>query len=155
MRNGAILVGAVVCAGAYLLVGCVGELVSIAPNGTDMNVTPMGDMAMPPAPQEMGDGKVHFFPDIQQDLVTLGCTASGSCHGGTQVPNFLQTPTTQMQKDQNYMNFTSECNTTNPPMSPIIQNALGNMSHGGGMLMKMTDPQYQRWIDWITAGELE
>jgi hypothetical protein len=154
MRSGLILVGAVVCASAYLLVGCVGDLVSIAPSGSDMNVA-TGDMAMPPAPQEMGDGKVHFYPDIQQDLVTLTCTTGGGCHGGTQVPMFKQSPMTQADKDSNYMNFINDCNTTTPAMSPIIQNALGMLGHGGGALLKMTDPQYQRWIDWITAGELE
>jgi hypothetical protein len=144
-KGGTILVGATVCALAYLLVGCVGELVAIVPSTDDMNAT-MADMAQP---QEMGDGKVHFFPDIQSDLDKLGCTAAGACHGGVQAPFFKPAPTSQTDKDNNYDNFVTESNQATPTMSTIIQKATGAVSHTGGPLLRTTDPAYQRWLDWI------
>jgi hypothetical protein len=151
MRNGAILIGVAVCALSYLLVGCVGDLVAIVPSVADQGV-PGVDMAQP---QEMGDGKVHFFPDIQADLDKLSCTTAGACHGGTQAPIFKAAPTNQTDKDNNYQDFVGECNTTTPTMSLIIQKATGTTPHTGGALLKTTDPAYMRWISWIGAGELK
>jgi hypothetical protein len=152
MRNGAILIAVAVCALTYLLVGCVGELVAIVPSVADQGVSSGADMAQP---QEMGDGKVHFFPDIQADLDKLSCTTAGACHGGTQAPMWKAAPTSQTDKDNNYQNFIGECNTTTPTMSLVIQKSTGAVSHTGGALLKTTDPAYMRWINWIGDGELK
>jgi hypothetical protein len=151
MRNGAILIGVAVCALAYLLVGCVGDLVAIVPSAADQGVGG-GDMAQP---QEMGDGKVHFFPDIQADLDKLSCTTGGACHGGAQPPFWKAAPMNQTDKDNNYQNFVDESNTTTPTMSLIIQKSTGTVAHTGGALLKTTDPAYMRWINWIGSGELK
>jgi hypothetical protein len=146
----AALVGVMMCAAAYLLVGCVGELVAIVP--TDMGASVEGDMT--PA-MEMGDGQVHFIPDIQNDVDRLTCTLS-ACHGGgLNTPMLKAAPMTQADKDTSYMSFKMVCDPTNPSMSLVIQYALGNNAHPGGAVLKMTDPAYQRWINWIMAGEIE
>ena len=154
MRSGTILVGASVCAAAYLFVGCVGELNKIDPAGTigDASVPIEADLRQPS--NEMGGGGVHFYPDIQKDLETLGCTAAGGCHGGSQPPFFKKAPATTADKDGNYQNFVDDSNPTNPAMSTIIQKAQGKPTHVGGALLMMSDPIYQRWIDWMSGGEL-
>jgi len=155
MRSGgAILVGAAVCALAYLLVGCVGELIEILPTSADMGLA-LEDLA-PAPPQEMGDGKVHFFPDIQRDIDMLACSANG-CHGTPGNPPVLKAgPSTDMDKQANYDNFVAEIdNTTDPTMSTLIKFAMGMGGHPGGQKIMMGDAVYQRWIDWIKSGELK
>jgi hypothetical protein len=146
VRTRALPVGAVL-----ILAACVGDLVELPASPGDATVA--HDLATLSSPPDMS-GPVRYFPDIQADVERLGCTGS-SCHGGTQTPVLLPMPSTQAQRDANYMDFTADCNATDPPNSLIIQKALGNLNHGGGAPLSMSDPAYARWIAWIAAGMVE
>jgi hypothetical protein len=139
--------------------GCADRSLSGHSDGEPNGVPAASDTPDAASPSCGGDpcapAAVRFYPDIQSDLVTLSCTTGGACHGSAQPPIFRQSPQTDVERNDNFMSFVGECNAIDPAKSPIIQNALGNMSHVGGTLMKMTDPQYQRWIAWIADGELE
>jgi hypothetical protein len=151
MRSSTWVFGGVVCAGTYLLVGCVGELFEIK------ETPPTEDMAMEqPAPDlaEIELGPPRFFPDIQKDIDAKNCSAAG-CHGGVQKPVLKANPTTQADQDANYTNFTADCDPGSPMSSLILQKSLGMPSHGGGAILTTTDPVYQRWLAWIGGGMLK
>ncbi len=141
---------ACVCAVTWVLVGCLGDLESIQPtSGADL-AAGGGDMAR--AGEMGGGGAVHFAPDIQKDIDKLGCSLAG-CHGGPgQMPSLRPSATSQADIDNNYMSFMTRINQNDAANSIIIQNALGMLSHGGGAVMKSTDPEYTRWVNWIAAG---
>jgi hypothetical protein len=146
MRTGPILVGAAICAAGYFLVGCIGELIEIKPASVeDLGVSG-------PDLTEVELGPPRFFPDIQKDLDKLTCTTTGGCHGGSQMPFFKPNPQSQADKDANYDAFVSKCNPMTPTASLVIQKSTNAMPHSGGQLLKATDPEYKRWIEWIGSG---
>lgn len=145
-----ILTGFVVVA----LAGCTGDLVEIGPGSkADMSGTAaVVDMAGGQGGNaEMGPNTAKFFPDIQKDVDTLTCSLS-ACHGGTQVP-VLKAMAVAGTGDANYTNFMADVNTAAPSQSPVLTKNLPGASHGGGAKFTGTsDPVYQRWLAWITAG---
>ncbi len=137
--------------------GCTGDLIEIGPNAThDM----AGSSGPPDMAQggggEMGPTTVHFIPDVQADIDSKGCTNSGCHGGGTNPPVLKMMPTTQTDKDSNYMNFKSNCNLTAPDQSNVLKTMLPGGGHGGGQQFASTgDAIYQRWLGWITGGAPE
>jgi hypothetical protein len=98
---------------------------------------------------------IRFYPDIQADLDRLTCTVAGGCHGGTQSPRWLASPTSLAAIGANYEAFRGATNPVEPWMSLVLLKALGKEPHVGGVLMAPDDPAYQRWIDWISGPEPE
>jgi hypothetical protein len=96
-----------------------------------------------------------FFPDIQNDIDTLGCSSQG-CHARSLgvAPLLIPNPTTQADQDANYASFTSDCNPSDPAMSAIIQAAIGMDDHTGGVVFAAGGAVYTRWVAWIADGEL-
>ncbi len=146
-----LLVGACVCTCAYLLVGCVGDLVELT--DSDLSAS-AGDMTMTGG--DAGGGP-HFFPDIQNDLNAKFCGTAG-CHGvGSNMPTFVIKPTTPADEDTNYNNFKTKAldlnGTTDPAMSAMLTLMLPGGGHPGGQQLSSTmDPIYLRWKSWIAAG---
>jgi hypothetical protein len=135
--------------------GCVGDLIELSPtpNKTDGGAG-TADLAQPG--QEGGATLMpKFFPDIQGDIEGFGCTAS-SCHGGTQVPIEKSGPTTQADKDANYMGFHQRAMAG--AMSLVLLKTLAGSgtSHSGGSFFTTTsDPKYVKWLAWINSGAPE
>jgi hypothetical protein len=97
-----------------------------------------------------------FFPDIQMDLdkPANNCT-NAACHGGTQVPVMKPNVTAQADIDANYMQVKSELNLTAPEQSPFLLNPLvgsGSGHAGTTPFASTSDPTYQKWLAWVTAG---
>jgi hypothetical protein len=123
------------------LTGCIGDIVELGGSG-DAGA----DLAQ--------SGPAKFFPTIQTDLDTQGCTAA-ACHGGTQVPVVKMGATAQADIDTNYMHVMVDVNTTAPDQSLLLTKPLQNsgVTHSGTKpFAGTTDATYQRWLAWITAG---
>ena len=138
------------------LVGCTGDLVELNSSGAqpDMSMTAANEMGQGGG-GEMGPSALKFFPDIQGDMDTKGCTL-GACHGtaGNGTVMFVKMgATAQADIDMNYMDVVNEANLTAPDQSRILLMPLPGSGHGGGVQFQSTsDPLYIRWIGWITAG---
>lgn len=92
---------------------------------------------------------VHFNSDIQKDIDSQGCAASG-CHAvstGLYAP-LLQAMPAAAAEMQNWTNFVAEGN--NILTKPL---AGSGVTHAGGKQFASTsDPTYIRWNLWITEG---
>lgn len=149
-----ILTGFIVVA----LAGCTGDLVEIGPGSKTMDMSASGGGGGgggggQGGGMEMGPNAAKFFPDIQMDIdsAKLGCSL-GACHGGTQIP-VVKANAVAGTGDANYTNFMADVNTASPAQSPILTKNLPGASHGGGAKFTGTsDPVYQRWLGWISAG---
>jgi hypothetical protein len=137
-----------------LLGGCTGDLVELAVGGRqDMSFAGV-DMAQGNN-GEMGPN-AKFFPDIQMDLDTKGCTIA-TCHGGTQTP-VVKANATGAQIDTNYNDFLNTCvqgkcvDTTNPAASLVLTKNITPGHSGGAQLSNTSDPTYMKWLAWIQAG---
>ncbi len=144
---------------AFVLVafaGCTGDLVEIGPGAkADLSGTigGGGDMAQASG-GEMGPSTARFFPDIQKDIDTLGCSGAG-CHGGAQIP-VLKANAVAGTGDANYTNFMNDVNTGAPSQSLVLTKNLPGASHGGGSKFSGTaDAVYQRWLGWISSGAMK
>ncbi len=140
------------------LTGCTGDLVDLraadgsAQMSADMSAgtDAMGGM---PGNDAGGTQNVTFAGQVFMDLQTKGCT-SGACHGGTQVPvlkgQSVDTDYTSilMNPQDAQSGGNSLILTKNLPASA------GGVTHGGGTAFPSgtSDPTYQRWLAWITAG---
>jgi hypothetical protein len=103
------------------------------------------------------------YAQIQATLDGLGCTTS-MCHGGTQVPVLVPTPSSNVAL-LNYYDLVSGCangtpdpsncfDAKNPDTSILLTKtcATSNVTHMGGKPFKDTnDPTYQLWRGWIAA----
>jgi predicted CxxxxCH...CXXCH cytochrome family protein len=133
--------------------GCTGDLVELGTGG------PKGDMAMATGGQDQGmdSGTVpttaKFFPDIQMDIDTKGCTNAACHNNATNPPALKAMATAQADIDANYMNFMSDCNPTAPEQSLVLAPMLPGGGHLGGQQFASTaDPIYMKWLAWIQAG---
>lgn len=149
-----LLVGAGICSTAYLLAGCIGELVELT--DSDLSAT-IADMTTSGG-DGGGGGGPHFIPDIQNDLNAKSCGLTG-CHGpgSPNMPVFINKPMTTADEDANYNNFKTQAlnlmGSQDPAMSYILTFLLPGGGHGGGtMLPSTSDPVYLRWKAWIAAG---
>jgi hypothetical protein len=154
MRWIGVLVTGLVCASAYAMVGCVGELKELLPSD-DMSGSALPDL--PVGPKEMGPSGIKFFPTIQADLTSKNC-GIGGCHlNSTPLPGFVKSPATPADEDLNYTSFSTAAlnlnGTTDPDQSQVLKVMLPGGGHGGGtMLASKTDPMYVRWRAWIADG---
>lgn len=139
-----------------VVAGCTGDLVEIgAAAKQDMSFSQV-DMAQGGG-GEMGPSTARFFPDIQADIDSIGCSATG-CHGGTQIPVVKMGATGgTAQGDTNYTNFMNDVNLTAPDQSLVLTKNLPGASHGGGSKFAggTNDPTYKKWLGWIQAGALK
>lgn len=130
-------------------VGCTGDLVDLTGNKNDASV--VQDLTPPPS-GEGGTLVPKFDPDINADIIKLGCTA-GSCHGGTQVP-VLKMDAASI--GTNYTNFKDSAMAGES--SPVLtENLAGDPNtHGGGKFFpNKQDATYVKWLAWINAGNPE
>ena len=151
-----------------LLAGCTGDLVEIAPktstSGADMamasgnagggGTAAGGDMA------GGGSGGAVKFVSIQADLDAKICSSS-ACHGSTTAASnggfqLITMATAAADLMANYAAVQNEINLTTPAMSLLLTNPAGLATppHTGGTLFSggTSDPTYQKWLAWITAG---
>lgn len=139
-----------------LMAGCTGDLVEIGVGAKqDMSVGAAADMSQGPG-GEMGPSTAKFFPNIQADLDSLGCSATG-CHGtpSTQIP-VMKMGAMAGTDHTYYTNFMNDVNTAAPSQSPVLTKNLPGASHGGGAKFTGTsDPIYVKWLNWISAGAPE
>ena len=117
-----------------------------------------------PAPLDDG-GQPIGFRDIQTTLDSLGC-ATASCHGGSQTPVLALGPTTEGALRSSFDDFTVGCSEgapnpgncidlANPSASLELTKPLAGsgVDHMGGKAFASTsDPVYQLWLAWISAG---
>jgi hypothetical protein len=85
------------------------------------------------------------------DIVKLSCS-SASCHGTSQTP-VLKDSTDPAVLMMNYMNF--KLSAMSGASSTVLTKPLSGsgVTHSGGKQFSSTsDPVYQRWLGWITAG---
>ena len=140
-----------------LLAGCTGDLVELSANGNqDLSVGAVADMAQGGG-NELGPSTAHFNPDIQMDLDAKGCTIT-ACHGtmgnGT-VMYIKPMATAQADIDTNYMDAMNELNLTAPDQSKLLRFPLagsGSGHAGTTPFASTSDPTYQKWLAWVTAG---
>ncbi|HEX9103946.1 MAG TPA: hypothetical protein VF997_17165 [Polyangia bacterium] len=139
-----------------MMAGCTGDLVEIgAAAKQDMSVGGAADMAQGGG-GELGPNTAKFFPNIQADLDSLGCSAS-VCHGApaTQIP-LMKMGAMAGTDHQYYTDFMGDVNLTAPSQSKVLTKNLPGASHGGGAKFSGTsDPVYVRWLGWISAGAPE
>jgi hypothetical protein len=142
--------------GVLLFCGCVGDLVEIGPGSKqDLSGTAGSHDMAQGGGGEMGPS-AKFFPDIQMDADSKGCTIA-ACHGngtGTAL-TIKMNVTLQADIDSNYMHVMMDVNTTSPSQSPLLtKNLMGSgVSHSGGTHFNNTsDPTYVKWLNWIQAG---
>lgn len=138
------------------MAGCTGDLVELGASKQDLSVGAAVDMAQGTT-GEMGPMvAAKFFPDIQSDVDRLGCSVTG-CHGtpSTQIP-VMKMGAMAGTDHQYYTNFMGDVNTTAPDQSPVLTKNLPGASHGGGSKFTGTsDPNYVKWLNWISAGAPE
>jgi hypothetical protein len=140
------------------LTGCVGDLVELTPPAkVDMagGNQPAPDLAGGnPNPGTDGGGvpqSAKFNPDVNADILNLGCAAA-ACHGGTQIP-LLKNASDTTSIMSNYTAFTAVANTG--ANSPVLTKNLTNsgVTHSGGKpFLDANNAVYQRWLGWINAG---
>ena len=138
----------------FLLAGCVGDLHDLGggsdggmQQGADLSQSGGQDLAGSNPDGGMMPQAAKFDPDINNDIMVLGCTAT-ACHGGTQIP-ILKDGAVAM----NYTDFKAEA--TLGEGSPVLtKNLAGSgVTHGGGSKFQTkADPIYARWLAWINAG---
>jgi hypothetical protein len=142
-----------------LMAGCTGDLVELNSSKQDMSVGAAADMSQGTT-GELGPSSAHFFPDIQNDLDTIGapvCT-NVACHGTSgngSVMYIKAMATAQADIDMNYMDVMQMVNTASPADSLLLKNPLqgSGSGHAGATPFASTnDPTYQKWLAWITAG---
>jgi hypothetical protein len=138
------------------LTGCVGDLVELTPPmHPDAGATPQPDLSNGnPNPGSDGGGtpqSVKFNPDINNDILMLGCAAA-TCHGGTQVP-LLKNASDATSIMANYNSFTPLANTgANSPVLTENLSTSGITHTGGKPFADTSNAVYQRWLGWINAG---
>lgn len=137
-----------------LAAGCTGDLVELGPKsggggGGDMATAGGGGGGSGGGDMAVAAGPVTFST-INSDIVAKGCAAVSACHGAGS-PNGLAIDPAATDLTANYNNVFGEINVANPAMSTLLTEP-GKSSHGGGLVLPPSDPVYQRWLGWITAG---
>jgi hypothetical protein len=136
-----------------LAAGCTGDLVELGPKtggggGADMATAggggggSTGDMAVATGPVT--------YSTINADIIMKGCAIAPACHG-VGSPNGLAIDPAATDLTANYNNVFGEIDVMTPAMSTLLTEP-GKATHGGGLVLPTTDPVYQRWLGWITAG---
>jgi hypothetical protein len=136
----------------FVMAGCTGDLVDIGAGAKQDMAFSDVDMAQSQG-GEMGPSTAKFYPDIQADLESLGCT-NVACHGGTQVP-VVKMGATAANDQGNYMNFMNDVNLGAPEQSLALTKPLtgSGVTHSGTKpFTSTTDPNYVKWLNWIKAG---
>src|SRR5262250_249777 len=93
-----------------------------------------------------------FERDIQPILTRYGCNA-GACHGKARGQNGFQLSLLAFDHDFDYRALTQEARgrrvtPSAPDMSLLLRKPTGQMPHGGGKRLALTDPAYdvlRRW----------
>jgi hypothetical protein len=140
----------------FVLTGCTGDLVELGVGAKQDMAFGGVDLAQA-GNGEMGLSSAKFFPDIQMDVDTKGCTIT-ACHGaaGTGAVMFVKAAVTaQADIDANYASAMNEVNTTAPAQSPFLTKPLtgsGVVHSGTKPLTSTSDPTYIKWMGWIAAG---
>lgn len=140
-----------------LMAGCTGDLVEIGVGAKqDLSVGAANDMSQGTG-GEMGPTSAKFSPDIQSDLDAKGCTIT-ACHGTSgngSVMYVKPMATAQADIDANYTSVVTETNMTAPDQSKLVRFPLagsGSGHAGTTPFASTSDPTYQKWLAWITAG---
>lgn len=92
----------------------------------------------------------YYNPDVRSVLLTY-CT---SCHANSSNPAALAAyELNGFPTDVNSFNNTKDrTNDLDPEASLLTQKALGNLSHGGGAILKRSDIGYAYLVNWIRQG---
>ncbi len=92
----------------------------------------------------------YYNPDVRSVLLTY-CT---SCHANSSNPAALAAyELSGFPTDINSFNETkSRTNDMDPEASLLMQKALGNLSHGGGAVLKRSDAGYAYLVNWVRQG---
>lgn len=153
-------------ASLFLLAGCTGNLVELGPktggsSGDDMATGAAGGGGTAGGGDMSGGGTggAVTFASIQSDLDAKTCTtchvasSPASLNGGFIV---VAHATSAADLMTSYAAVQNEINLTTPAMSLLLTNPAGlaTPAHTGGMLFTggTSDPTYQKWLAWITAG---
>lgn len=100
-------------------------------------------------PQTMGP----VYADIQKDLVSLGCTATG-CHNST-ATNKLKIDTTAGKEMENYMLLLTQqlvvkMDATNSPLVKVP--STGMATSGASHVKTLTGTKLTNWQTWVNNG---
>lgn len=143
------------------MAGCTGDITDLKmmSGGGDMTMNGNGDMGGTDDMDNMSGGDMSmmqqaakFTPDIENDIATLGCVG---CHNTGSGRTLIVTGT---NIDADYTSFTAQANMgANSPV--LIQNlavaAGGDAAHPSHSFTDTTNAIYQRWLGWITAGNVK
>jgi len=137
-----------------MMAGCTGDLIELNANKDQGTGGGPPDMAQAGG-GEMGPSNAKFA-DIQMDLDTQGCTLT-ACHGAMgngSVMYVKPMATAQADLDTNYTNVKAETNPTAFDQSNLLTKPVNpGITHSGTKpFASMSDPTYQKWLGWITAG---
>jgi thioredoxin reductase/ferredoxin len=137
---------ALLLATAFGAAGCLTDLVPLpsgAPAASAGNSQPAG--------LDLDGGVPNFNPGIMKSVQMLGCPG---CHnGGTTPMTLIASPATPDEWTANYMDFSARA--MDGAMSLVLAKNLqgSGLSHvGGAPFASTSDPTYQAWLAWITAG---
>jgi hypothetical protein len=138
--------------------GCLPSASFSGPGSSQADLGAGTDAASPATSGPNGaTGTAYFNPDIQADLDKLGCTAS-ACHGANSSPQIIAKPASAADWQSNWTNIHIDCTTLDclggGASSLLLTKPLqGGPSHTGTKPFASTsDPTYQRWLAWLTAG---
>lgn len=92
----------------------------------------------------------YYNPHVRSVLLTY-CT---SCHANSSNPAALAAyELSGFPTDVNSFNETkARTNDMDPEASLLMQKALGNLSHGGGAVLKRSDAGYAYLVNWVRQG---
>ena len=99
---------------------------------------------------------VTFENDIQPLLTRFGCNA-GACHGKSRGQNGFALSLLGFDSDFDYESLVHQArgrrvSSTSPPQSLLLQKAVGQLPHGGGVRFDIGSKPYQLLSAWIAAG---
>src|SRR3954471_9029153 len=99
-----------------------------------------------------GDGVPTFERDIEPILARAGCNA-GACHGKARGQNGFALSILAFDKDFDYHAITAEGKGRRvfpaaPDSSLLLKKPSGQVPHGGGRRLPVTDPNFDRLRRW-------
>jgi len=133
------MLAAGVAAGALALLACSGELVPLGNGGGGGGGADAGSTG----------GALAYRPGIQQDLESLGCTATSDCHGADGVPMSVEpAPADDQVWMANYDEVVARAGT--PTSSLLLTRPTGLGGHL--TVLSASSPILSRWRSWIEDG---
>jgi hypothetical protein len=99
---------------------------------------------------------LRFRNDVLPVLTRSGCNA-GKCHGSASGKDGFRLSLYGYDPEGDYYRLTQEMsgrriNCANPDGCLLVNKALGEVPHTGGMCLELGSPEYQTLVSWIAAG---